>query len=215
VSQSTSTNDGIASISLRERKREATREALETAALKLVTERGIDGATIDDICAVAGFSHRTFFNYFPSKESALIAGLSLSFEGEFAEDFVGSHGEVYADLKRLLLRLVRTNQERGEQWRDRVILLAENPALIASRRDHQVELTRELVAVIRLRLPGEDRAEILAGMVMIAIATAVRRWSSARGDTPFDEVLHESFEVVDDIARTVVGAPTPIGGTLS
>jgi TolB-like protein len=51
-------------------------------------------------------------------------------------------------------------------------------------------------------------------MVMIAIATAVRRWSSARGDTRFDEVLHESFEVVDDIARTVVGAPTPIGGTL-
>jgi AcrR family transcriptional regulator len=215
VSRSTSTDDGIASISLRERKREATREALETAALKLVTERGIDGATIDDICAVAGFSHRTFFNYFHSKESALIAGLSLSFEGEFVEDFVGSHGDVYADLKRLLLRLVRTNQEQGEQWRDRVILLAENPALIASRRDHQVELTRELVTVIRLRLPGEDRAEILAGMVMIAIATAARRWSSARGGAPFDEVLHESFEAVDDVARTVVGAPAPMRAALS
>ncbi|MET4782999.1 hypothetical protein [Glaciihabitans sp. UYNi722] len=149
---------------------------------------------------------------FPFEESALIAGLSLSLEGQFVEDFVSSHGDVYADLKRLLLHLVRTSQERGSEWRDRVMLLADNPALIASRRDNQVELTRELVEVIRLRLPGEDRAETLAGMVMIAISTAARRWSVVRADVPFDEVLRDSFEVVDEVARNVMGV-APVTAT--
>ncbi|HEY0260200.1 MAG TPA: TetR/AcrR family transcriptional regulator [Lacisediminihabitans sp.] len=194
------------STSLRERKREATRDALESAALRLTVERGIDGATVDEICAAAGFSHRTFFNYFRSKEAAVLAGLTVSFDVPEAETFLagGPTGDVYADLKWLVIDLVRASAERGEEWRDRLLLLVEHPDLMVARRDHQLELTRGLVEVIRLRLPGEDRAEVLAGIVMIALATAVRRWSEAGDDASFDRMLLESFDVVDDVARTVM-----------
>jgi AcrR family transcriptional regulator len=46
--------------------------ALRFAAVRLMAERGYEGTTTDDIARAAGVSPRTFFNYFPSKESVIL-----------------------------------------------------------------------------------------------------------------------------------------------
>ena len=58
--------------SLRERRREQTWAAIHEAALKRVREHGMRGTTVEEIAQEAGVSPRTFFNYFPSKEDAVL-----------------------------------------------------------------------------------------------------------------------------------------------
>src|SRR4029450_1890065 len=58
---------------LRERKKQATREALRLAALRLSVEKGWDQVRIEDIAAEAGVAPRTFHTHLPSKHEAFLA----------------------------------------------------------------------------------------------------------------------------------------------
>lgn len=57
---------------LREQKKAETREAIGLAALHLTAERGLESVTVDDIAEAARVARRTFRNYFPNKESAIL-----------------------------------------------------------------------------------------------------------------------------------------------
>ena len=58
---------------LRERKKQATRDALAAAAMRLALRRGILALRVEDVAAEAGVSMRTFNNYFSNKYEALTA----------------------------------------------------------------------------------------------------------------------------------------------
>jgi AcrR family transcriptional regulator len=62
-----------ADLGRRERKKRATRCALAAAALRPASERGPAGVTVEDISDAADVSSRTFFNYFGSKEAAILS----------------------------------------------------------------------------------------------------------------------------------------------
>ena len=59
-------------LSLRKQKRLKTRLGIEDAATLLVDEHGFTSVTVEEICEKAGISRRTFFNYFDSKDSAVL-----------------------------------------------------------------------------------------------------------------------------------------------
>ena len=51
---------------------QATERAMREAALRLMSERGYDATSTDDIARAAGVSPRTFFNYFASKDAVVL-----------------------------------------------------------------------------------------------------------------------------------------------
>jgi len=54
-------------------KRERTRVALIEAAIDVLAEKGLEGASIDDLVRVAGMARGTFYNYFQTREEVICA----------------------------------------------------------------------------------------------------------------------------------------------
>src|SRR5688572_14352710 len=105
---------------LRARKKLETHRALAKAALRLVAERGLDNVTAEDISAEAGVSPRTFFNYFPSKEDAILVAYPES--EQRAENLVRRFLDAPAELGPLeaLLEMMAEDMalfdENREEW---------------------------------------------------------------------------------------------------
>lgn len=85
-------------LGLRERKKRLTRETIHDVAVRLARDRGFAEVTVEEICAGANISARTFFNYYPSKADAIF-GVSLQpLTAAQREQFLHSPGELLSDI---------------------------------------------------------------------------------------------------------------------
>ena len=64
----------------RERKKQQTRQALITAAVRLFEQQGYERTTVAEIAEAADVSTRTFFLHFPAKEDVLLANSQVRVE---------------------------------------------------------------------------------------------------------------------------------------
>ncbi|MGW4720360.1 TetR family transcriptional regulator [Nocardia sp. NPDC004260] len=60
-------------VGLRARHRRRTENTVIDIALTMFLDRGFDAVTVEEICAAAEISPRTFYRYFPAKEDILVA----------------------------------------------------------------------------------------------------------------------------------------------
>ena len=77
----------------RERKKQATRAAVREAALRLALRHGVENITVEQIAGEADIALRTFFNYFSSKEEAVLASAAAGADALIAEFRARPRGE--------------------------------------------------------------------------------------------------------------------------
>src|SRR5271167_3197122 len=112
-----------------------TRMALVDAALNLFSTNGYDQTTTDDIAESAGVSPRTFFRYFPTKESVLFFGeydFIHAFSGVYrAQPEESSDFDAMANSFALLAPALKRIRKRITQYHEAV---ASSPLLLGRER---------------------------------------------------------------------------------
>ncbi|PYY57501.1 TetR family transcriptional regulator [Curtobacterium sp. MCSS17_011] len=177
---------------LRERKKQQTRSALHRSALALVTDHGLAGVTVEQICADAGVSPRTFFNYFPSKADAAL-GLPVTTVPDAARAaFLGSTGSLVSDLCDLVAHTVTLPQDRRRMKE----LVRARPEMVPAMLQWMAHARRTVLAVAAERV-DEDTARTATTLVMAAVIESVHR--SADGSR--DELAARLRAVVAEMGR--------------
>lgn len=92
-------------------------------------ENGWAATTIESIAARAGVSTRTFFNYFPSKEDAVLGIQALELPDSALAEFESSDADIFERAVHLMMAVVRTSSPDDELRQKRKALLREIPEL--------------------------------------------------------------------------------------
>jgi AcrR family transcriptional regulator len=195
---------------LRERKKRERRAALIDAAQTLVLDRGLDEVTVEDICAEVGVSTRTFFNYFASKDDAVLGVEEFSPSPEATRVFVagGPTGDLLDDLQALVADLL-SHQVMSLDRVHRAIKLVEREHRLLARHMWWVENLRTgLIDIFDRRRadhPFVPEPELLAMVVMSLLRTATLEWERlGRAGEPVDHL----GSVVTQLRALVCPGPT-------
>ena len=185
-------------IGLRERRRRQTSADIRGAAVRLVRERGFDKVTIDAICAEAGISVRTFFNYFPNKESAIAYGPS-DIPPELVEEFVaagpGPYSVVLNELIMLAAHSLRDMPPDRDQAETMLELAKTTPAMLAAFLADLERFQNHLIDIVARRQGmklDEEIPAVISALALTAIRSGIERWTSGTpedaDDTPMPYV---------------------------
>lgn len=188
--------------SLRERKREQTKLALQAAAIRLFNERGYGATSVDDIADAANVSRRTFFRYFGSKEGVLFSEADES--GERLREALLRQPPDKGPLRAFGDAVIELADEVGEG--DQV--LAQQRAMTSTfeLRSRAAEISRvwrrRLAEALAARAGRHEATEtdLLAAAVGIAVVqTVVEEWVLSDGQEALVARLRRGFEVVAQI----------------
>ncbi|MCS5719696.1 TetR/AcrR family transcriptional regulator [Herbiconiux sp. CPCC 205763] len=191
-------------LGLRDRKRQETRARIERAAAELVLAHGLEGVTVDAISGAAEVSPRTFFNYFESKEDAIVGLRGLDETRETIDAHLARADEEQSDLVTSIVRLL------FEVWgaalpdsglrETRMEILRRNPELLERHLAQMGRMMQQLSEAVRTMadrttttdsrpLPDSPSwAEPVLALCGMAVRLTMKDWI-AGGSTESPDVL--------------------------
>jgi AcrR family transcriptional regulator len=197
-------------VSLRERKKRATRLLLRRTAFELVAERGFPHVTVEDIATAADVSARTFFNYFPTKEAAFF-GLHPDRVDELRAAIVNTLPDESAfDAVRTVMTgvaqgMVDDLSDLGGDPVDWLLLVKTaraDPQLRAAQAAQMAQLERAVADGLALRLEADPDRDpypgLLAAVAIATVRSGVIFWAHSGGAVPLDQYVDLAFRALKD-----------------
>ncbi|MHC5797793.1 TetR/AcrR family transcriptional regulator [Lacisediminihabitans sp. FW035] len=201
----------IVEVGIRERKRAATFRTIYAAAAELALEIGLEHATVDAISDRANVSSRTFFNYFASKEDAVL-GIDSGEVSEEAIEHLSNHrsDDVLHDVASLVYSVVADSTI--DDSRDlRRMVLEKYPQLLTRQIMRVSAMEDRLGLVVGEWLSTEpnfasytpeerqEAAQILLSVCLSAMRVAMKKWPRGTSGDP-----RENYTRAVDLLRTVM-----------
>jgi len=193
--------------SLRDRQRTQTLRDLHEAAVALAREGGLAAATAEAIAERANVSRRTFFNYFPTKEDALLGTISPVVPQEALDKFLerGPDDDGFTAALRLVVAIVHATFGVDLSLAERRDLLIEFPSLRARLAQH-VSTAEGLVAAAldeRAAAQGAPSPHADSSRALFMLAGTVLRFAYARDPDAVTAGDGVAIESAISVFRTV------------
>jgi AcrR family transcriptional regulator len=186
---------------LRERKKAETHQALAKAALDLADRLGPDRVTVEAIADAAGVSPRTFFNYFSSKEDAIVGIAPAQSSALLADLLSRPEREPPLDaLRAVVLAAAERLQAVGDDWVIRHRLIQRHHSLAVTRASWFAEVERRMTEEIARRTglnPGLDVYPALVVSATIgALRVAIDVWQERERAGALETLIDDAFDVL-------------------
>jgi len=136
----------------RESKHHATALRVERNAVRLVLQHGWDNVTVDMICEASEISQRTFFNYFTTKDAAVIGADVPRVDEASARRFILSDSDLLGELLTLMTTMAVNLDFDEKLLTDRIIVFGQNPTLMHKHLERMSRVTTEVTELVFLRL---------------------------------------------------------------
>ncbi|MER7728456.1 TetR family transcriptional regulator [Streptomyces sp. NPDC096323] len=186
------------SLGLRERKKRATRGALAGMALRMAADRGIENVTVEAVTDAVGVSVRTFFNYFPCLEDAIIRpGRHHAERARRAVLNAPEHLTALEALSEALSQELAHLEEGHERWALQMTVLRSSPSLLPAFLTAQGADERALVAAVAERLGQDPETDLyprlLAHAAIAAVRAAAEVWVASGRTRTFQSLCRDAF----------------------
>ena len=187
-----------APLSLRERKKQETHARVLAAAYDLFEQKGFEATTVDEICAQANVSAKTFFNYFATKQTVVreIAEAFLDELVGLVEEARKRNGSTAERLAYLFGRAGEEALRAGPRHKELLVEVVRVAQMDDLRPDHSRRLHAAFQALLEDGAAADDLtpdhdAAFLTEMVVGAFITILLNWQSVE-DYPLREHLEEA-----------------------
>lgn len=164
---------------------------------------------MEAICATVPVSARTFFNYFESKEDAILGVRDLRIDDELiAEHSAETAGQTLVSrVVGLLVTVVGSSIADPELHEARMQIIAQNPGLLGRQFAQMSHVGEQLVAATSTLLAHDpalagataDERNVLAELIFPlcggAVRVAVKEWIAAGGEEPTHELRRRAVEL--------------------
>ncbi|MFT4210912.1 MAG: helix-turn-helix domain-containing protein [Microbacterium sp.] len=196
----------------RARRRTETARTLIRLARAATAAHGLHGFTVEELCEQAGLSRRTFFNYFASKEDAVLGIPLHRGDEELTAAFVAggtASGDISPtlldDLAELALERWRTMDIAPDTARELFAAMHREPRLLGRMLDLGAQGEQDDARLIVQREglePGDLRAQVAALTVGALARAATGEYLHAEGAESFDVVFARHMRAARDLFAT-------------
>lgn len=191
--------------SSRDKRREATRKAIEWLAIGLFEEAGYDQVTVADVAAKADISERTFFRYFAGKDDVLFA--TTDYGTERFKRYLASRPKAEDPLtamKAATLRYARDHDEDLDLLVRRERLAARYPQIRRWERGKTIVWEPAFAAILNRRDPKGDalRHRIIAASAVLALEAGAQECCRQNGAQPLSALVARVFDELGAIFST-------------
>lgn len=184
-----------------------TAEQLTAVSRRLTAEHGLSGFTIDQLCEEVGIARRTFFNYFPAKEDAVIGADAEGEMERFTEEFLakGSRGwnAVLDDLVEMISAQLEQSAIDPASHALLHAAIEREPKLLSRFLGAGRERERQAVELIQSRESVDStdpRPEAVVSILTAILRTTGERYLDPDNTRTFGEILAGAL----DATRTVL-----------